>query len=132
MVPKKVFLAEDDLEDQHLFIDFLKYRTDIEIMPMAENGVVALNYLEDLATNDALPDIIILDQNMPKRNGMQTLKILKENTRFADIPVMIYSTYTDKELINSFSKMGASIVLSKPLTKDGYDKMMDAFLDAIG
>src|SRR4051812_38095117 len=100
MALRKILLAEDDADDQRLFHDFLHHRTDIELMPMVENGVVLLESLERTSDNH-LPDVIILDQNMPKKNGLQTLDQLKSSERYAHIPVVIYSTYTDQQLIDS-------------------------------
>lgn len=132
MVPKKILLAEDDADDQLLFHDFLHRRPDIELLPVADNGVLLLAALENIGSVALLPNLIILDQNMPKKNGLQTLKALKENNRYAHIPVMIYSTYTDRQLIQTGLQQGAAAVLQKPLTKDGYNAMMDAFLKAAG
>ena len=64
MNPWKILLAEDDSDDQKLFCDFLLHRTDIVLMPVAENGAEALEILER-TTDEELPDLIILDQNMP-------------------------------------------------------------------
>ena len=96
-------------------------------MPIVENGIALVELLEKLNTDDELPDFIILDQNMPKRNGLQTLQILKKQSRYAHIPVMIYSTYTDDQLIKKGTELGASMVMTKPLTKEGYDELVNAF-----
>lgn len=127
--PKKILLAEDDIDDQQLFYDFLQHRTDIVLMPAAENGVHLFDSLEKIASNNDLPDLIILDQNMPRRSGLQTLQLLKKTTRYAHIPVMLYSTYTDQQLIKLSSELGAFSVASKPVTKDGYDEMINGFLE---
>lgn len=128
MSPKKILLAEDDIDDQKLFYDFLQHREDIVLMPVAENGVHLFDSLEKIASADDLPDLIILDQNMPKRSGLQTLQLLKNTNRYAHIPVMVYSTYTDQHLIKVSSEMGAFSVASKPVTKGGYEEMIDCFL----
>ena len=128
MSPKKILLAEDDIDDQKLFYDFLRHREDIVLMPVAENGVHLFDSLEKIASANDLPDLIILDQNMPKRSGLQTLQLLKDTNRYAHIPVMVYSTYTDQQLIKISSEMGAFSVASKPITKDGYDEMINCFL----
>ena len=127
MLPVKILVAEDDLDDQIIFHDFLQHRNDISFMPMAENGVALTEFLE-LAKETELPQFIILDQNMPKMCGLQTLQWLKKNQRYAHIPVMIYSTYIDDLLIKQGLTMGATHVMNKPFTKEGYSKMMDAFL----
>ena len=128
MAPKKILLAEDDMDDQKLFYDFLRHREDIVLMPVAENGVHLFDSLEKITSSDDLPDLIILDQNMPKRSGLQTLQLLKDTIRYAHIPVIVYSTYTDQQLIKISSEMGAFSVASKPVTKDGYDEMINCFL----
>ncbi|HVG40384.1 MAG TPA: response regulator [Chitinophagaceae bacterium] len=127
----KILLAEDDVDDQSLFHEFLHHRADIALMPVAENGVILIETLEQISNDEHLPQLIILDQNMPKRNGLQTLQLLKANNRYAHIPVMMYSTYTDQQLINKGSQMGAAVITSKPITKDGYNQMIDSFLEAI-
>ena len=127
MLKRKILLAEDDEDDQHFFINFLQSRNDITLMPVVENGIALVELLEKINTDEELPDYIILDQNMPKRNGLQTLQILKTKSRYAHIPVMIYSTYTDDQLIQKGTALGACMVMTKPLTKEGYDQLVNAF-----
>lgn len=130
MVKKRILLAEDDEDDQQFFRDFLQGRKDLTLMPIAENGVVLVDLLERIRDKSELPDLIILDQNMPKRNGLQTLQLLKKDKRYAQIPVSIYSTYADETLIKNGSEMGACLVVPKPVTRDAYDKMINALLKA--
>jgi CheY-like chemotaxis protein len=127
MTLRKILLAEDDTDDQKLFCDFLSHRKDFVLMPVAENGVELMNVLEK-TTNEELPHIIILDQNMPKSNGLQTLAALKAEDRYAHLPVVIYSTYADEQLISNSKAAGAALVLSKPVSKKGYEEMIDAIL----
>ncbi len=131
MTPTRIFLADDDIDDQLLFNEFLAHRNDIELMPFAENGVVLFEALDSILNSNELPHLIILDQNMPKRNGLHTLKLLKEKGRYHTIPVVVYSTYADHQLIKTCTAEGASAVLPKPFTKDGYDKMIDACLKLV-
>ena len=128
MIKRSILLAEDDEDDQQFFQNFLQNRSDIALLPIAENGVVLIDFLEEIKDGAGLPDFIILDQNMPKMNGLQTLKTLKESSRYAHIPVMLYSTYTDDTLIKTGSDLGACLVMVKPITKEGYDKLITEFL----
>lgn len=130
MAPKKILLAEDDVDDRIFFYDYLHQRKDISLLPSVENGVELFEFLDAIADDSNLPQLIILDQNMPKRNGIQSLQILKSNKRYSQIPVMIYSTYTDARLVDNCTAMGALLVTSKPLTPEGYNKMIDTFLQA--
>jgi CheY-like chemotaxis protein len=129
MLKKRILVAEDDEDDQHFLREFLKNRDDIILMPIADNGVVLMEQLER-SSDTEMPHCIIIDQNMPKRNGLQTLQMLKQSERYAHIPVIIYSTYTDESLIKKGSAMGACLVVAKPITKDGYDKMMNGIFAA--
>jgi CheY-like chemotaxis protein len=125
---KKVILVDDDLEDCELFLTFFANRSDIDILPPLLNGVELIDYLAKINSDDDLPNLIILDQNMPKMNGKQTLAFLKSEKRYAKISAVIYSTYTDSALVADCKKLGAAIVATKPIDNDGYQKMMDDFL----
>lgn len=122
---KKILLAEDDIDDRNFFLNFVEEREDILMLPAVENGEELIERLH--STND-LPDIIILDQNMPKKNGIETLLYLKSSQRYADIPIVVYSTYADEYLINNCEKEGALQVFLKPSDKAGYDDMIDRLL----
>lgn len=127
MLKRKVLLAEDDADDQRFFKDFLKDRDDIILLPIADNGEILFEILQCITEITDLPDLIILDQNMPKANGLQALRLLKADSRYAHIPVSIYSTYTDEELIKKGFESGAFQVVSKPISKEDYHQMMDSF-----
>lgn len=132
MIPKKILLAEDDLDDQQIFYDFLHHRNDIYLMPMVENGVELIDSLETIRQKELLPHLIVLDHNMPKRNGFETLELLKTTARYEHIPVIVYSTYIDRGLAEACSRIGASAVVTKPITKDQYNHMIEHFLQLVG
>ncbi len=129
---KRILLAEDDQDDQELFFEFLADRDDLDLLSPVENGEVLLELLNNSNTEDNLPDAIILDQNMPKRNGLQTLEQLKRNSRYSHIPVMIYSTYTDETLVKRGISSGAVLVMNKPSDTEGYQSLINELLKAIG
>ena len=80
---KILFLVDDDLEDREIFQEaILTCRPTLELL-FAGDGVEALETLE---SSNRLPDVIFLDYNMPRMNGMDCLKALKSNIRFKDIP----------------------------------------------
>lgn len=128
---KKVLLAEDDSDDRDLFLSFFESRTDIRVLPPHTNGLELIEYLKTVSSDHDLPDLIVLDQNMPKMNGKQTLAYLKSSDRYAKIPAVIYSTYTDTKLIIDCKKLGAQMVAVKPIDEEGYHKMMDDFLKVV-
>ena len=128
---RKVILVEDDPDDRDLFKEFYLNRKDILLLPSVTNGLELIEFLIEAKAKNELPDLIVLDQNMPKMNGKQTLSYLKADDSFSKIPAVIYSTYTDTNLIMECTRLGAIIVAVKPIDKEGYQKMMDDFLLAL-
>lgn len=124
---KRVLLADDDSDDRDFFITFFSEREDIILLPFVGNGLELVDFLTN-AADDELPELIIIDQNMPRMNGKQTLEYLRSNKRFSSIPAVIYSTYADNNLIMDCKNLGAKMVAVKPTNNRGYQKMMDEFL----
>jgi CheY-like chemotaxis protein len=125
---KKIILVEDDPDDRDLFTSFFSRRKDIELLPSVGNGIELINFLQSIVADEELPHLIVLDQNMPMMNGKQTLAYLKTSDRYSSIPAVVYSTYTNSNLIIECKKLGAMMVASKPIDNDGYQKMMNDFL----
>jgi CheY-like chemotaxis protein len=130
MIQKKILLVDDDADDRSFFSSFLGNRIDITLLQPTDNGVTLLDVIKKLKDNSSLPDLIIIDQNMPLMTGLQTLKTLKENIEYAHIPVMMYSTYITPELRKNLIKEGAMLVIDKPTDREGYHNMIDLFLHA--
>ncbi len=130
MFKRKILLAEDDGDDQRFFNEFLKDRKDIILMPTADDGEELFKILGKIDKTGDLPNLIILDQNMPKTNGLQALRLLKADSRYAHIPVSIYSTYIDEELMKKGLEWGACQVVQKPLSNEGYNQMIDSLFKA--
>jgi CheY-like chemotaxis protein len=126
MVVKKVLLADDDMDDVYFMSDFIKQSPGYILLPTAENGTEVVNYLNGLNNEPSqLPDIILLDHNMPKMTGLQTLHFIKSSNKFAHIPVIIYSTYLHDNLVSECRHSGAALVTTKPESLAGYRKMME-------
>lgn len=128
---RKILLAEDDSDDAFFFSDFLHNRTDLELLPSVTNGVEVIDYLDSILLISDFPDVILLDQNMPKLSGKETLNHIKSNARYNSIAVVMYSTYVGPQLTEECLTLGAMLVETKPITKEGYNKMMDSILKTI-
>lgn len=131
MKPKEILLAEDDADDQEFFEDVTRLRSDVTLSSIARNGEEVISKLLQLNASAQLPDIIVLDQNMPKRNGLQTLLLLKGEATFRHIPVFIYSTYANNTLLQELTEAGAVSFFEKPITPDGYNDMISSMLERI-
>jgi len=124
----KILLADDDTDDRWFFLDFLRHRTDVTFLPSVTDGTEIVAYLDSLSQDRDLPHVIILDQNMPKLNGKETLSKLKASQRYRKIAIVVYSTYTDQQLIEDCILQGALTVQAKPVSLEGYNEMIDLIL----
>ena len=106
------FIVDDDIDDQDLFIEAVsEVDKSIECMS-ASNCEEALDMLRNRKIS--LPDMIFLDLNMPRLNGKQCLAELKKESHLRDIPVIIYSTSSEKRDIDETTRLGAAHFLTKP------------------
>lgn len=107
-----IVLADDDEDDRLFFeeaFEELKINTKVETY---NDGVELMNYLNSEISS--LPNILFLDLNMPKKSGMECLLEIKNNDRFKDIAIAIYSTSASEEDIENTFVMGANIYIKKP------------------
>jgi CheY-like chemotaxis protein len=121
-----ILLVEDNL------IEIMKMKRAISLLNLnhklyeAENGEEAIKFLEGKSNT---PDIILLDLNMPRINGIEFLKILKQNGNFKHIPTIILTTSCNqKDLLECF-KIGMSGYVLKPLKYEDYVKKIEAVLN---
>ena len=108
-----VLYAEDDLDDLDIFYEIVfSINPGIECIS-ARNGTEALEILDTLVH---LPDYVFLDINMPTMDGKACLKNLKRDHRFKSIPVIIYTTSTNKMDIEQCRQLGATDYIIKANT----------------
>lgn len=122
-------MADDDPEDRAIIKDAMEEINAGDVIGYTENGEQAIEMLNQLFHTSSKPSLIVLDLNMPKMNGMQTLEILKKDERYKDIPVIIYSTS-----INSLDKekslsLGAHSYITKPVSFTDCMATAKTFLD---
>ncbi|HVF97602.1 MAG TPA: response regulator [Flavisolibacter sp.] len=108
----EILLVDDDASDRELFVDAIKLAGKDFKVTEAENGEKALQYLQ---SSSSLPHLIILDLNMPVKDGRATLKELKEHRLFKRIPVCIMTTSSAPFDISNAYENGANLFLVKPM-----------------
>ena len=110
---KPILLVEDDRVDAMTVKRSLKEINVTNRLEIVGNGEEALEYLRD--ENNEKPCIILLDLNMPKMNGIEFLKIAREDERFRMIPVVVLTTSkNDQDRVESF-KMCVAGYMIKPV-----------------
>lgn len=108
----KILLADDDESDRLLFKDAfieLKIKT---IVHTVNNGTQLMDYL--VKNDAALPQLIFLDLNMPRKNGLECLKEIRSNKKFKNISIAIYSTSASENDIEETFRNGANVYIKKP------------------
>ena len=117
MNPLKVLLIDDDtIEIMKLNRTVLSLELDHDIID-AKDGEQALKILEQ---KDGIPDIILLDLNMPKINGIEFLTILKESEGLKHIPTIILTTSSNNKDLLQCYKIGIAGYIIKPLKYSDY------------
>lgn len=106
-----VLIADDD-EDDRLFyqevIHELPYVLHLTMARDGEETINALNSMEDL------PDLLLLDLNMPVKNGLECLQEIKASKKLKSLPVIIFSTSSFPSTINQVYDLGAHLYIRKP------------------
>jgi CheY-like chemotaxis protein len=104
-----VLYVDDDPEDIEIFVQAVKEAGGSIKCLVAQNGQQAM----DILNADLVPDFIFLDINMPVINGRVILSEIRKDSKFNDIPVIMYSTTMNPREIEELKKMGANQFLNK-------------------
>ena len=121
----KVLLVEDNL------IEIMKMNRTISLLKLkhtiheSKNGEEALKFLEN---KENMPDIILLDLNMPKISGLEFLKIIKANDDLKHIPTIILTTSSNQKDLLECYRTGMSGYVLKPLKYEDYVKKIETVL----
>ena len=112
-----ILLIEDDNDDIELIQDALSDNNVSNKMQVIKDGGSVAGYLEKPA---GVPDIIVMDFNLPKVHGRDILKNIKRTTQFKNVPIVILTTSSSQNDIDYSYKEGASRYLIKPTTTEGF------------
>ncbi len=122
-----ILLVEDDPGDQKLIEKSLTSEKIINQLRIVNTGEEALQYLNRSKAGDnetPMPDLILLDLNMPGMGGREFLKLMKSQDRFDTIPIVILTTSdSDQDILESF-KLQAAGYIKKPVTLDQFQELM--------
>lgn len=107
-----ITLADDDADDRLFFTDaFSELKINTKVTTF-KDGVELMDFLNK--DKSIMPNILFLDLNMPKKNGIECLLEIKKNSKFNDIAIAIYSTSSTEEYIEETFVNGANIYIKKP------------------
>jgi len=123
-----ILVAEDDMDDKFMLQTIFEDSGNSDLLEFVENGLELINYLDHINKNeDTLfyPHFILLDLNMPKMDGRQALKELKNHSAYKKIPVIIFSTTKNEVEINRCYELGANSYIVKPYNYKDLTQIMD-------
>jgi chemotaxis family two-component system response regulator Rcp1 len=115
--PVEILLVEDNPGDARLAKEALKDAKVLNTMNWVQDGVEALEYLrkEGKYSKALRPDLILLDLNMPRKDGREVLKEIKEDTALRRIPVVILTVSKAEEDIVKSYNLHANAFVTKPV-----------------
>ena len=113
MMNKIILLADDDQDDTEMFCEVLAGIDENIICHYADNGDEALKMMQK---QDTIPSVVFLDLNMPIMNGWECLRQLKRDERYKEIPVIMISTSSHKNDMETAANLGAVCYFVKPNT----------------
>lgn len=123
---KNVLLAEDDEEDVLLFKTVLSELNQSIIVTVAADGNLLMTFLKQAIL---LPEMIFLDLNMPHKNGFECLSEIKGNAKWNSIKIVILSTSSQPQQIETAYKGGADLYLAKPVSYTQFKNMLEKCLN---
>jgi len=127
-----ILLADDDEEDRAMTISALRERRVANEIRCVGDGEELSDYLFNRgkyasADDHPKPGLILLDLNMPKKDGREVLAEIKADAGLRSIPVVVLTTSKAEEDIARTYDLGVNSFITKPVTFDGLVHAMDAF-----
>ncbi|MBL1211294.1 response regulator [Geminocystis sp. GBBB08] len=124
----EILLVEDSFADVILMKNTFNKMKTFTNLHVVKDGIEAINFLhqEEGYEQKPRPDLILLDLNLPRKNGLEVLKEIKLDIRYKRIPVIILSTSENNEDILECYNCHANSYLTKPIDLQGFYDCMEA------
>ena len=125
--PIVLLMADDDIDDRMLTLEAFKESQLGNEVKCVEDGEELMDYLYRRnkyidPTSSPRPGLILLDLNMPKKDGREALKEIKEDPKLRQIPIVVLTTSKSEEDIFKTYDLGVNSFISKPVT---FDQLVD-------
>lgn len=129
--PINILLVEDNPADARLIKEVFKDTKTKNKLYVVKDGVEAMDFLnQDAAYVDMpRPDVILLDLNLPRKDGRELLKELKEDNTFKRVPIVILTTSSAEEDIIKTYNNHANCYITKPVDFDQFLKVINSIED---
>ena len=113
----KILLVEDNPADVRLTKEAIQKSELVSQLDVVKDGVEAINYLKKFKKDSHAvhPDLILLDLNLPKKNGLEVLKEIKDDEDLRRIPVVVLTISSNEEDLLKAYDLHANCFINKPL-----------------
>ena len=129
--PVEILLVEDNVRDARLAVETLKDSKINNNLYHVKDGVEAMEFLhrQGKYAHASLPDLVLLDLNLPKKDGREVLAEIKEDPKLRLIPVVVMTTSeAERDLIKTYG-LHANAYVVKPLDLDHFVQVVRAIKD---
>ena len=131
LIPASNFRAVNDGEQLMEYLTQIAGAENIEVGAEDFLPLLPLPNLIPLQKFLPLPDVLFLDLNMPRKNGFECLEEIKKNEQLKRLPVIIFSTSFEQEVVNQLYQSGAHYFIRKPSVFSQFKKIIQQTLTRI-
>jgi DNA-binding response OmpR family regulator len=124
--PVEILLVEDNPGDADLLLDFLQQSKVKNCISWVKDGEAAMEYLrrEGRCADKPTPDIVLLDLNLPRKDGREVLSEMKADSKLRHIPVVVLTSSKSEQDIAQSYHLQASCYITKPVDLDQFVKVV--------
>jgi two-component system response regulator len=129
--PIEILMVEDSAGDAELMLDFLEQSKVKNRIHWVKDGEAAMAFLHQKGeyADKPIPDLILLDLNLPRKDGREVLSEVKADPRFVQIPVVILtSSKSETDIVRSY-RLQANCYITKPVDLDQFVKVIRSIDD---
>ncbi|MCF0052872.1 response regulator [Dyadobacter sp. LJ53] len=119
--PKTIYLADDDQDDRYFLRQAMKAANASTEIIEVENGLELITVMKKQPAPQA--SLILMDMNMPKMNGLETIAAIRADTALSTVPVVMISTSSNSSLIEMAYEAGADSFITKPSTFEEFNQL---------
>ncbi len=129
--PINILLVEDNPGDVELTEDALRRSKVATKVSVVTDGEDAIDYLRQQSAfqEETMPDLVLLDLNLPRKDGMEVLREMKDDPNLKHIPVVVLTTSeAERDILTSY-ELGANCFISKPVDLTEFRKVVESIDD---
>jgi chemotaxis family two-component system response regulator Rcp1 len=129
--PINILLVEDNPGDVELTEDALRRSKVATKVSVVTDGEDAMDYLRQQSAyqEETMPDLVLLDLNLPRKDGMEVLREMKDDPNLRHIPVVVLTTSEAERDILASYELGANCFISKPVDLTEFRKVVESIDD---